>query len=188
MLQPTLGRWSAGAGRSASTASIAVRTSPAVTGTSFLRGDANGDSQHDVGDAIFTLGVLFGTSPDPLPCPAAADANADGLNDIGDAIHTLGFRGEAIPSIASVSKFRLTTREPDSLTGTEIVINGGKVVSVKDCGEPPGTQIEVRSLFYNLPARRKVEAMTRAGSWWASGGIQTDKTAEGVKEFGPADG
>ncbi|MDF1862109.1 MAG: DNA mismatch repair endonuclease MutL [Verrucomicrobiales bacterium] len=71
------------------------------------------------------------------------------------AIHTLGFRGEAIPSIASVSKFRLTTREPDSLTGTEIIINGGKVVSVKDCGEPPGTQIEVRSLFYNLPARRK---------------------------------
>jgi DNA mismatch repair protein MutL len=71
------------------------------------------------------------------------------------AIHTLGFRGEAIPSIASVSKFRLATREPDSLTGTEIIINGGKVVSVKDCGEPPGTQIEVRSLFYNLPARRK---------------------------------
>lgn len=71
------------------------------------------------------------------------------------AIHTLGFRGEAIPSIASVSKFRLTTREPESLTGTEIIINGGKVISVKDCGEPPGTQIEVRSLFYNLPARRK---------------------------------
>ncbi|MEM1441764.1 MAG: DNA mismatch repair endonuclease MutL [Verrucomicrobiota bacterium] len=71
------------------------------------------------------------------------------------AIHTLGFRGEAIPSIASVSKFRLTTREAESLTGTEIVINGGKVVSVQDCGEPPGTQIEVRSLFYNLPARRK---------------------------------
>lgn len=71
------------------------------------------------------------------------------------AIHTLGFRGEAIPSIASVSKFRLTTREPESLTGTEIVINGGKVLTVKDCGEPPGTQIEVRSLFYNIPARRK---------------------------------
>ena len=71
------------------------------------------------------------------------------------AIHTLGFRGEAIPSIASVSKFRLTTREADSLTGTEIIVNGGKIISVKDCGEPPGTQIEVRSLFYNLPARRK---------------------------------
>ncbi len=71
------------------------------------------------------------------------------------AIHTLGFRGEAIPSIASVSKFRLTTREPEALSGTEIIINGGKIASVKDCGEPPGTQIEVRSLFFNIPARRK---------------------------------
>ncbi|MEM7698034.1 MAG: DNA mismatch repair endonuclease MutL [Verrucomicrobiota bacterium] len=71
------------------------------------------------------------------------------------AILTLGFRGEAIPSIASVSKFRLATREPDALSGTEILINAGKVVSVKDCGDPPGTTIEARSLFYNLPARRK---------------------------------
>ncbi len=71
------------------------------------------------------------------------------------AIYTLGFRGEAIPSIASVSKFRLTTREPDTLTGTEVIIHGGKIISVKDCGESPGTQIEARSLFYNLPARRK---------------------------------
>ena len=71
------------------------------------------------------------------------------------AILTLGFRGEAMPSIASVSKFRLTTSEPDALTGTEVIVNGGRIASVKDCGEPPGTQIEVRSLFYNLPARRK---------------------------------
>ncbi len=71
------------------------------------------------------------------------------------AIHTLGFRGEAIPSIASVSKFRLTTREPNALSGTEVLVNGGKVIHVKDCGEPPGTQIEVRSLFYNIPARKK---------------------------------
>ena len=71
------------------------------------------------------------------------------------AILTLGFRGEAMPSIASVSKFRLATREPDALTGTEVIVNGGRIASVKDCGEPPGTQIEVRSLFYNLPARRK---------------------------------
>ena len=71
------------------------------------------------------------------------------------AILTLGFRGEAMPSIASVSKFRLTTREPDALTGTEVIVNGGRIASVKDCGEPPGTQIEVRSLFYNLPASRK---------------------------------
>ncbi len=71
------------------------------------------------------------------------------------AIGTLGFRGEAMPSIASVAKFKLTTREPEALTGTEIIVNGGRMVSVKDCGEPPGTQIEVRSLFFNIPARRK---------------------------------
>ncbi|MEA3212166.1 MAG: mismatch repair protein MutL [Chthoniobacter sp.] len=71
------------------------------------------------------------------------------------AIHTLGFRGEALPSIASVSRFRLTTREREALAGTEVIVNGGKIEKVRDGGEAPGTQIEVRSLFYNLPARRK---------------------------------
>ena len=77
--------------------------------------------------------------------------NADDLA----AIATLGFRGEALPSIASVSRFRLTTREPNAVAGTEIVVNGGKIDIVRDGGEAPGTQVEVRSLFYNLPARRK---------------------------------
>src|SRR5438270_1055641 len=72
-----------------------------------------------------------------------------------EAIATLGFRGEALPSIASVSRFRLTTREQDAVAGTEIVVNGGKIDIVRDGGEAPGTQVEVRSLFYNLPARRK---------------------------------
>src|SRR5215813_7201800 len=71
------------------------------------------------------------------------------------AIATLGFRGEALPSIASVSRFRLTTREANAIAGTEILVNGGKIDVVRDGGEAPGTQIEVRSLFYNLPARRK---------------------------------
>ena len=71
------------------------------------------------------------------------------------AVATLGFRGEALPSIASVSRFRLTTREGDAVEGTEIVVNGGKIDIVRDGGEGPGTQVEVRSLFYNLPARRK---------------------------------
>ena len=71
------------------------------------------------------------------------------------AIHTLGFRGEALPSIASVSRFRLTTREHGALAGTEVIVSGGKMEAVRDCGEPEGTQIEARSLFYNLPARRK---------------------------------
>jgi DNA mismatch repair protein MutL len=71
------------------------------------------------------------------------------------AVGTLGFRGEALPSIASVSRFRLTTREPGAIAGTEIIVNGGKIDIVRESGEAPGTQTEVRSLFYNLPARRK---------------------------------
>ncbi|PYK11688.1 MAG: DNA mismatch repair endonuclease MutL [Verrucomicrobia bacterium] len=72
-----------------------------------------------------------------------------------EAVATFGFRGEALPSIASVSRFRLTTREAHALAGTEIIVNGGKLDVVRDGGEAPGTQVEVRSLFYNLPARRK---------------------------------
>jgi DNA mismatch repair protein MutL len=75
-------------------------------------------------------------------------------NDLA-AIATLGFRGEALPSIASVSRFRLTTREHEAVAGTEIIVAGGKIETVRDGGEAPGTQIEVRSIFYNLPARRK---------------------------------
>jgi DNA mismatch repair protein MutL len=71
------------------------------------------------------------------------------------AVATLGFRGEALPSIASVCRFRLTTREHDAIAGTEILVNGGKLDVVRDGGEAPGTQIEARSLFYNLPVRRK---------------------------------
>jgi DNA mismatch repair protein MutL len=70
-------------------------------------------------------------------------------------VRTMGFRGEAVPSIASVSRFRLVTREPDSEAGTEILVAGGKIETVRETGTPPGTQIEVRDLFYNLPARRK---------------------------------
>lgn len=71
------------------------------------------------------------------------------------AIRTLGFRGEALPSIASVSKFTLHTREAQALSGTKISVDGGGVLGVEDSGEAPGTQVEVRNLFFNLPARRK---------------------------------
>jgi DNA mismatch repair protein MutL len=70
-------------------------------------------------------------------------------------VRSMGFRGEALPSIASVSRFRLMTREASSEAGTEVVVAGGKVESVREAGVPAGTQIEVRDLFYNLPARRK---------------------------------
>jgi DNA mismatch repair protein MutL len=73
------------------------------------------------------------------------------------AIATMGFRGEALPSIASVSRFTLTTRErdADSPEGTQIIISGGKIHEVKSAGSAPGTTLEVRQLFFNLPARRK---------------------------------
>ena len=73
------------------------------------------------------------------------------------AIATMGFRGEALPSIASVSRFTLTTREraSDSPEGTQVVIGGGKILEVKAAGSAPGTTVEVRQLFFNLPARRK---------------------------------
>jgi DNA mismatch repair protein MutL len=71
------------------------------------------------------------------------------------SVATLGFRGEALPSIASVSRFRLATREAGALAGTEVIVSGGRIEAVRDSGEAPGTTIEVRSLFYNVPARRK---------------------------------
>jgi DNA mismatch repair protein MutL len=74
--------------------------------------------------------------------------------DLG-AIATLGFRGEALPSIASVSHFTLRTRARGTPSGTEIRVNGGAVTSVREIGMPEGTIIEVGDLFYNLPARRK---------------------------------
>ena len=72
-----------------------------------------------------------------------------------DRLHTFGFRGEALPSIASVSRFELQTRTSASDTGTEILVNGGKFVHARDCGRPVGTRIEVTHLFNSVPARRK---------------------------------
>jgi DNA mismatch repair protein MutL len=70
-------------------------------------------------------------------------------------IRTLGFRGEALPSIAAVSKMTLVTRIPASDTGAEVQVHGGKIIHVADAGAPPGTMISVARLFYNTPARRK---------------------------------
>jgi DNA mismatch repair protein MutL len=77
--------------------------------------------------------------------------------DVGDIeeIDTLGFRGEAIPSIASVSRFSITTRRHDSDEGTLVVVNAGSLAEVSAAGCPPGTLVEVRDLFCNVPARRK---------------------------------
>ncbi len=77
--------------------------------------------------------------------------NADDLLSVA----TLGFRGEALPSIASVSRLRLETHAPEDAAGTVIEINGGKIQTVEEAGIPAGTSISVRDLFFNVPARRK---------------------------------
>ncbi len=70
-------------------------------------------------------------------------------------VRSLGFRGEALPSIASVSRFTLTTRTAAAVVGTCLRIDGGKLLDVTDAGGPPGTEVDVRGLFHNLPVRRK---------------------------------
>ena len=77
--------------------------------------------------------------------------NAEDLLNIA----TLGFRGEALPSIASVSRVLLETRAPDQDSGTLIEINGGKIFRVEEAGLPAGTSIAIRELFFNTPARKK---------------------------------
>lgn len=76
------------------------------------------------------------------------------VDDI-EKIDTLGFRGEAIPSIASVSRFSMTTRRHDSDEATTLTVNAGVLVKIGIAGSPPGTIIEVKDLFCNVPARRK---------------------------------
>src|ERR1041385_9224490 len=71
------------------------------------------------------------------------------------SVATLGFRGEALPSIASVSRLRLETRAAEDDSGTVIEINGGKIARVEEAGLPTGTSITVRDLFFNVPARKK---------------------------------
>lgn len=70
-------------------------------------------------------------------------------------VHTLGFRGEALASIASVGRFRIQSRQSDSLAGVEIVVDCGRMEESKPCGCPPGTIIEIEQLFLTTPVRRK---------------------------------
>jgi DNA mismatch repair protein MutL len=71
------------------------------------------------------------------------------------AIHTLGFRGEALPSIAQVSKMTLQTRAPHSISGTKVVCEGGEIKRISEIGCAMGTEVEVKNIFYNIPVKRK---------------------------------
>ena len=90
----------------------------------------------------------------PIAVQRHATSKIASLDDL-ECVATLGFRGEALPSIASVSRFTIRSRTPDQAHGAKLSIDGGKVGEVQPDAHPEGSSIEVRDLFYNVPARRK---------------------------------
>jgi len=97
-----------------------------------------------------------GMAPDDVPLALQRFATSK-IREAEDlyAIETLGFRGEALPSISSVSQMILRTRPSPSISGTKVVSEGGEVKQISETGCPVGTEIEVHQLFYNFPVRRK---------------------------------
>ena len=97
-----------------------------------------------------------GIHPDDLVLAVSSHATSK-LQAADDLfrVHTLGFRGEALASIAEVSRFRIRSRQPDSLQGYELNVDAGTRSEPQPCGSPVGTSIEVRQLFLNTPVRRK---------------------------------
>jgi DNA mismatch repair protein MutL len=108
----------------------------------------------------------FGIPPDeaPLALERHATSKIHDAHDL-DAIATLGFRGEALPSIAAVSRFVLQSRARGYEVGTRVEVEGGGPATVREAGCPEGTLLEVRDLFFNVPARRKFlrSAQTEVG-------------------------
>jgi DNA mismatch repair protein MutL len=110
-------------------------------------------------------------------------------------IRTLGFRGEALPSIASVSQFTLTTRAASQDTATRLSIRGGKLVEVSEVGAPAGTVVQVERLFFNTPARRKflksigtemshiAETVSRTALAWPAVAFRLNHNGRSVKRW-----
>jgi DNA mismatch repair protein MutL len=90
----------------------------------------------------------------PIALERHATSKIRSIEDL-HTVRTLGFRGEALPSIASVSQMTLKTRPAHSLKGTKVICEGGEIKTLADVGCPVGTEVEVRNLFYNVPVKRK---------------------------------
>ncbi len=127
------------------------------------------DNSLDAGSTVITVDILDGgkklirVSDDGegmsradalLACRRFATSKLRHQRDLS-GIATYGFRGEALPSIAAVSRFRMLTARHHALSGTSVVIEGGDALPVEERGAPPGTRIEVEALFFNTPARQK---------------------------------
>ncbi|NLG60170.1 MAG: DNA mismatch repair endonuclease MutL [Gammaproteobacteria bacterium] len=97
-----------------------------------------------------------GIAPDELPLAVSRHATSKiaSLDDL-EMVSTLGFRGEALPSIASVSRFLIASRRPGDAHGMALPVEGGRVGELAPRQHPPGTTVEVRELFFNVPARRR---------------------------------
>jgi len=97
-----------------------------------------------------------GIAPDELPLAVASHATSKiGSFDDLEHVASMGFRGEALASMSSVARFALTSRQPQAENAFRVEVDGGKLQAARPAQHPPGTSVEVRDLFYNVPARRK---------------------------------
>lgn len=120
--------------------STRIEVDIAVGGTELIRISDNGEGMH----------------PDDMQLAVTSHATSKIRSDHDlEKVSTLGFRGEALASIASISRFRIRTRRHDMPTGQELECEGGEISVLRECGCPAGTTIEVHNLFFNTPARRK---------------------------------
>lgn len=120
--------------------STRIEVDVAVGGTELIRISDNGEGMH----------------PEDMTLAVTSHATSKIRSDLDlEKVSTLGFRGEALASIASISRFRIRTRRQDHSTGQELECDGGEITTLRECGCPAGTTIEVHNLFFNTPARRK---------------------------------